>query len=75
MNPSFDPCDLPRLFDSALLPAIRLHRAWDLPMAVWENGAVVWKSPDEIERERGASQSQKTVAEGGAKTPVTASGN
>ena len=63
MNPSFDPRDLPRLFDSALLPAIRLHRAWNLPMAVWENGAVVWKSPDEIEAALDASPSTASPSE------------
>jgi hypothetical protein len=75
MNPSFDLCELPRLFENALLPAIRLHQAWGLPMAVWENDEVVWKTPDEIERRLRASRPGSSLENGAEKTPANAAGN
>lgn len=75
MNTTFDPRDLPSMFPNALQPAIRLHRAWNLPMAVWENGAVVWKSPDEIDRELAGDRRDPASESASQKTPQNVSGN
>ncbi|AMV16259.1 hypothetical protein [Planctomyces sp. SH-PL14] len=63
MNRTFDPRTLPDHFAKALLPAIRLHQAYRLPMVVWENGSPVWKSPDEIEAALDASPSTASPSE------------
>ena len=58
MTTAFDLRDLPLLFERAILPAVRLHKAWELPMVVWEEGAVVWKGAAEIESQLLAAQSR-----------------
>ena len=50
-----DEADIPRAMEAAMQrgvrKALRIHKALRNPIAVWENGKVVWIPPEKIEVE------------------------
>jgi hypothetical protein len=48
-----DPTVVTRAGNEAVQEAIRRHKQMGLPMAVWQDGAVVWIAAEDLERARG----------------------
>jgi len=47
-----DPTVVTRAANEAIKEAIRRHKQMGLPMAVWQDGAVVWIAAEDLERAR-----------------------